>query len=87
MSKDPYSVVMHPYVTEKTMVLMEEQNKLEFVVARTANKKDIKLAVEKLFEIKLVEVRTFIAKDGKHAIVKLKKEYSAEDVGMRIGVF
>jgi len=87
MSKDPYSVVMHPYVTEKTMDLMEQQNKLEFVVARTANKKDIKLAVQELFEIKIDQVRTFIAKDGKHAIVKLNKDYSAEDVGMRIGVF
>jgi len=87
MTKDPYSVVMHPFVTEKTMVLMEEQNKLEFLVARSANKKDIKIAVEKLFEIKIDEVNTFISSDGKHAIVKLNKNYSAEDVGMRIGVF
>jgi len=28
-----------------------------------------------------------ILKDGKHAIIKLKSEYSAEDIGMRIGIF
>ena len=28
-----------------------------------------------------------ILKDGRHAIIKLKPEYSAEDIGMRIGVF
>jgi len=87
MSKDPYNVVMHPYVTEKTMNLMDKQNKLEFIVNRTANKKDIRLAIEKLFEVKVDEVNTFIARDGKHAIVKLNKDFSAEDLGMRIGVF
>jgi large subunit ribosomal protein L23 len=87
MSKDPYSVVYHPHVTEKTMNLMTDQNKLEFIVDRRANKKDIKLAVEKLFEVKVDNVNTFIDSEGKHAIVKLTKEFSAEDLGMRIGVF
>jgi large subunit ribosomal protein L23 len=87
MSKDPYNVVYHPYVTEKTMNLMTDQNKLEFIVDRRANKKDIKLAIEKLFEVKVEFVNTFINKEGKHAIVKFTKDYSAEDLGMRIGVF
>ena len=87
MSRDPYSVVYHPHVTEKTMNLMTDQNKLEFIVDRRANKKEIKLAIEKLFEVKVEFVNTFINKEGKHAIVKLTKDYSAEDLGMRIGVF
>ena len=87
MSKDPYNVIYHPHVTEKTMNLMTDQNKLEFIVDRRANKKDIKLAIEKLFEVKVEFVNTFINKEGKHAIVKLSKDYSAEDLGMRIGVF
>jgi large subunit ribosomal protein L23 len=87
MSKDPYNVVYHPHVTEKTMNLMTDQNKLEFIVDRRANKKDIKLAIEKLFEVKVDNVNTFINREGKHAIVKLTKEFSAEDLGMRIGVF
>ncbi|MBM4247940.1 MAG: 50S ribosomal protein L23 [Euryarchaeota archaeon] len=87
MSKDPYTVVYHPHVTEKTMNLMSEQNKLEFIVDRRANKKDVKLAVEALFEVKVQSVNTFINSEGKHAIVKLTKDYSAEDLGMRIGVF
>lgn len=87
MSRDPYSVVYHPHVTEKTMNLMTDQNKLEFIVDRRANKKEIKLAIEKLFEVKIEFVNTFINKEGKHAIVKLTKDFSAEDLGMRIGVF
>ena len=30
---------------------------------------------------------TFVRKDGKHAIIKLKPGFSAEEIGMRIGVF
>jgi large subunit ribosomal protein L23 len=87
MSKDPYTVVRHPYVTEKTMTLMENENKLEFLVDRRCNKREIKFALEKLLDIRIDEVRTFINKEGKHAIIKLNKDYSAEDVGRRIGVF
>jgi large subunit ribosomal protein L23 len=87
MSKDPYNVIFHPYVTEKTMLLMEQQNKLEFIVDRRANKKDIKVSIEKLFEVKVKSVNTFINKEGKHAIVRFTKDFSAEDLGMRIGVF
>ena len=87
MSRDPYTVVYHPHVTEKTMNLMTKENKLEFIVDRRANKKEIKSAIEKLFEVQIEHVNTFINKEGKHAIVKFTKEYSAEDLGMRIGVF
>jgi len=87
MSKDPYNVVFHPHVTEKTMNLMTKENKLEFIVDRRANKKDVKLAIEALFEVKVAAVNTFINREGKHAIVKLAKDFSAEDLGMRIGVF
>jgi large subunit ribosomal protein L23 len=102
MSKDPYGVIRHPYVTEKAMNLMTNEfdvkkngkvvgksklNCLVFIVDRRANKKDIKLAIEQLFEVKVERVNTFINKEGKHAIVKLTKDFSAEDLGMRIGVF
>ena len=84
---DPYSIILHPYVTEKTMNLMEHENSLEFVVKRNSNKQTIKKAIEKMFEVKVQKVRTKIAKDGKHAIVKFTPNFKAEDVGMRIGIF
>ncbi len=102
MARDPYEVVLTPYVTEKSMDLMIREyrfrgrgrerkparlNSLEFIVHRRANKKEIKFAVERLFEVKVERVNTFIAKDGKHAIVKLHKDYSAEELGTRIGIF
>ena len=45
---DPYEIIYHPYVTEKTMNFMEKNNALEFIVKRNANKKTIKQAIEKL---------------------------------------
>jgi len=84
---DPYEIVFHPYVTEKTMNLMENNNSLEFVVKRSASKQQIKKAIEQMFEVKIKNVNTRITKNGKHAIVKFTPEYNAEDIGMRIGVF
>lgn len=84
---DPYNIIFHPYVTEKTMNLMEKNNALEFVVRRNASKKEIKIAIEQLFDVKIQNINTKIMKDGKHAIVRFTPEYNAEDIGMRIGVF
>ena len=84
---DPYDIILHPFVTEKTMNLMEKNNALEFVVRRNASKQTIKKAVEGLFEVKLANVNTKITKNGKHAIVTFAPEVKAEDIGMRIGIF
>jgi len=93
--ENPFEFIYHPFVTEKTMNLMtgtkankfKDGNKLEFVVARSASKPEIKIAFEKLYEAQVAKINTRILKDGKHAIIKLKPEYSAEEIGMRIGIF
>ncbi|MHA1627280.1 MAG: 50S ribosomal protein L23, partial [Candidatus Asgardarchaeia archaeon] len=48
----------------------------------------IKWAVEKLYNVKVEKVNTLITPDGrKKAYVKLSKEYSAIDLGTRLGLF
>jgi large subunit ribosomal protein L23 len=84
---DPYAIILHPYVTEKTMNMMEQHNALEFVVRRTATKQQIRRAIEQMFDVVVQNVNTMITKQGKHAIVTFTKDYNAEDIGMRIGVF
>ena len=84
---DPYGIIFHPYVTEKTMNQMERNNALEFIVKREANKQEIKKSVETMFDVKVKNVNTRITKHGKHAIVVFMPEFKAEDIGMRIGVF
>ncbi len=36
---DPYSVIVRPHVTEKTMNLIDQRNELTFVVLRETDKK------------------------------------------------
>jgi large subunit ribosomal protein L23 len=84
---DPYDIIYHPYVTEKTMNLMEKSNALEFVVKRKASKNQIRDAVEEMFEVKVQNINTKVTKNGKHAIVTFTPEFKAEDIGMRIGIF
>jgi len=88
-------ILIRPFVTEKSLNYMsgtpvqkfKDGNKIEFIVHRQASKQDIKTAFEERFEVKVAGVWTRIQKDGKHAIIKLAEGYSAEDVGMRVGVF
>mgnify|MGYP001199852766 FL=1 len=88
-------ILIRPYVTEKSLNYMsgtavqkyKDGNKIEFLVHRDASKGDVKTAFEERFEVKVERVWTRIQKDGKHAIIQLAEGYSAEDVGMRIGVF
>jgi len=84
---DPYDIIFHPFVTEKTMLFMEKNNALEFVVKRSANKDEIKKAIEEMFEATVKKVNTRITKDGKLAIVTFTDDINAEDIGMRIGIF
>ena len=84
----PYDVIIHPFVTEKTMGSMERDNKLEFIVRRTASKPAVKKAIEELFDAKVASVNIKIGTDGqKHAIVRFHPDTKAEDVGTRIGIF
>jgi len=82
-----HRILLHAYVTERTMDGMENQNKLQFVVDRRATRAEIKAAVEELYKAKVVKVNTRIARHGKIATVRFDKEYSAEDIGSRAGVF
>ncbi len=89
------TIILHPYVTEKTMNAMsgtsiqdlKDGNRLEFIVRKDATKLDVRKAFEERFEAKVDKINIKLMKDGKHAIIKLKEGYSAEEIGMRIGIF
>jgi large subunit ribosomal protein L23 len=53
-----YDVIVRPLVTEKSTQQLERDNFYTFVVAREANKIEIAQAVEKLFNVKVRDVRT-----------------------------
>ena len=55
---DLYSVIKKPLITEKATLARDEANKYAFEVDRRANKIEIEKAVEKLFKVKVLTVRT-----------------------------
>ena len=81
-----HQVIRRPVVTEKGVIKKDEERTLCFEVAPGANKTQVKAAVEKLFKVKVAEVRTanFVGKlrrrgrfsgyrpDWKKAYVRLK---------------
>jgi large subunit ribosomal protein L23 len=84
---DPRDVILQPVISEKSYGLLEE-HKYTFVVAPHANKTEIKIAVEKVFGVKVVSVNTLNRqgkrkrtrfgygkrKDTKRAVVTLSAE-------------
>jgi large subunit ribosomal protein L23 len=84
---DPYKTIRHPVMTEVTSRILEAENKLVFVVNREATKRDIKLAVEELYDVVVEKVNSTITPDGeKKAFVKLSPDYKAVDIAIKLGI-
>jgi len=56
--KDPHKIILRPVITEKTTRLKASSGVICFEVSRSANKIEIKQAIEQLFKTKVAEVRT-----------------------------
>lgn len=82
-----HTVLKHPLATEKSIRLMESENKLVFVVDRRATKLDIKKAVESMFKAKVLAVNTHNAVTGeKRAYITLSRETPAIDIATSLGI-
>ena len=57
MATNPRDLLIRPVITEKTSVMMQD-NKYTFKVPLTANKTEIRQAVEKIFNVKVEKVNT-----------------------------
>jgi large subunit ribosomal protein L23 len=89
-----YDVIKRPLITEKAVDLKENLNQIAFEVDPRANKIQIKEAVEKLFNVKVKDVRTMNVRgkvkrfgttvgrrdDWKKAVVVLEKDQKLEFV-------
>jgi len=83
----PEIVVKYPLSTEKSLRLMESENKLVFVVDMKSDKKSVKNAIEHMFKVKVTRVNTLIDRDGKkRAYVTLSKDTPAIDVATNLGL-
>lgn len=92
---DYRDIIIRPIITEKTMKMMEEDNKVTFEVKKGANKVLVRQAVEALFKVKVVQVNVMNTKPkakrvGRYegqtkavrkAIVKIEKGQSIDLFG------
>lgn len=84
---DIHSIIKYPLSTEKSIRLMESENKLIFVVGAKSTKKDIKKALEEMFKVKVDSVNTFVNADGeKRAYVKFSTKNPAIDIATQMGL-
>ena len=84
---NPYNIILMPWITEKAMSARDYDNRLEFIVARSATKGDIAAAVEILFDAEVAKVNVRNTKNGKLASVRLAEGYNADEAAMRLGAF
>jgi len=83
--KNARDIIVKPIITERSVAGIEE-NKYTFKVAKDANKIDVKRAIEEIFKVKVIDVKTMNVKgkmkrmgknigkrpDWKKAIITLK---------------
>jgi large subunit ribosomal protein L23 len=84
---DINEIISFPLMTESASMMVERDNKLIFVVNLKAGKTDVKRAVESLYEVKVSKINMLITPQGvKKAFVKLKPEFRASDVAIKLGI-
>lgn len=85
--EDLYKIIERPLITEKSTMLLQETNRVSFLVNINANKMKIKEAVEKVFKVTVLKVNTVTIKgkervfgrrigrtqDFKKAVLRLKE--------------
>ncbi len=79
--------IKYPLATEKSIRLMESENKLIFVVEIKSTKEQIKEEIETIFKVKVDKVNTLVGPDAvKRAYVKFSKDYPAIDIATEMGL-
>jgi large subunit ribosomal protein L23 len=70
--KNQFGLIRKPRITEKVILLKEDNNKVVFEVARESNKIELKKAIESIFKVKVKKISTLNVKG------KLKRQGKTE---------
>lgn len=79
-------MILKPITSEKAVRMLDLENSLAFEVGRKDGKPAIKEEVEKIFNVKVENIRTLVRGNKKIAYVKLNKENVAVDVATKLGM-
>ena len=84
---DAQDVIKYPTMTERSVYMIENENKLIFIVDRRATKIDIAKAVKTLYNVEVEQINTLINRKGeKKAFIKLTQDYQASEVAIKLGI-
>ena len=80
------AIILRPYITEKTFAMVENEQKICFLVERQASKQMIQEAVQTLYNEKSINVDTARTIYGKKAFVQFETTDKARDLATKIGM-
>lgn len=84
---DAFDVIKFVLMTEKSIRMVESQNKLVFIVNRGSKKGQIKKSIETAFGSPVSDVKTVIDQSGrKKAFVKFSSAGAAGDIAIKLGI-
>jgi large subunit ribosomal protein L23 len=80
-------IIENPHMTEQSMDMVDQENKLVLIVDLDANKTQVEDAVEELFSVTVKKVNTSITPQAKKkAFVRLAESDDAMDVATKLGM-
>ena len=84
--EDARSVLIQPYITEKTFNMIEKENKLVFIVRERSTKQLIREAMSVLYDAEVIDINTLRTIRGKKAAVKFSDPNGARDLATTLGL-
>jgi large subunit ribosomal protein L23 len=84
--EDATSIIIRPYITERTFAMVENEQKICFLVKKEASKPMIQEAVKILYHENSISVQTARTIYGKKAFVKFESTDKARDLATKIGM-
>jgi large subunit ribosomal protein L23 len=84
--EDARSVIIQPYITEKTFNMIEKENKLVFIVKEKCTKSQIKEAMTVLYDVDVEDINTVRTIRGKKAAMRFHDPNGARDLATTLGL-
>jgi large subunit ribosomal protein L23 len=79
------AMLEYPLATEKAIGLIEKNNQITYIVRHDATKSELKKEFERMFNVKVASVNiSNTMENRKKASIKLKKEFKASDVAIKL---
>ena len=85
-SEQARRLIKNPYITEKTYMLIDKENKIVFIVDDKADKRSIKEAIKVLYDVDVDSVNVARTVYGKKAYVKFVNAGAARDLATKLGL-